>query len=248
MKIYDFQNWTDTKNRCVQLVDRKPYEPMFEEMFSIIRKGWNVVDVGSAVGYYTIKAGLAVGEEGKVLAIEPHPQVVDVLKMNLKLYGLHNVTVIQKAVGNKKGKVKLYEGPTRGGTSICSPLGLRNSDVLLSRFIEVLKQGQGRRLFQKILNRCKYAPTRDVDIDLLDNIVEQAQVSKVDLIKIDIQGSEFEALRGSQNVIEKCKPTLLIEVHKRWNSRPEELFTFLESFGYKLEKQESHALLVQGVS
>jgi FkbM family methyltransferase len=248
MKLYDFQNWSDAQNRSVQLVDIQPYEPIFEETFCTIRKGWNVIDVGSAVGYYTIKAGLAVGEEGKVLAIEPHPHVVEVLKMNLKIYGLHNVNVIQKAVGNKKGRVKLYEGPSRGGTSISSPPGLRNPDVLFLRFVEVLKQGQGRKLFQKILNRCKYIPTRQVNIDLLDDIVEQAEVSKVDLIKMDIQGSELEAIQGSRNVIEKHKPTLLIEVHRRWYWEPEELLTFLENLGYEIEKQWGHALLVKGVS
>jgi len=248
VKLYDFQNWSDTESRSVQLVDRQPYEPMFEETFSTIRKGWNVIDVGSAVGYYTIKAGLAVGEEGKVLAIEPHPQVVKVLKMNLKIYGLRNVSVVQKAVGNKKGRVRLYEGPSRGGTSISPPPGLSNPDVLFLRFIEVLKKGQGRGMFQKALNRCRYTPTRLVNIDLLDDIVEQAEVRRVDLIKMDIQGSELEAIQGSRNVIEKYKPTLLIEVHRRWNWEPEELLTFLENLGYEIEKQRGHALLVKGVS
>lgn len=248
MKLYDFQNWSDMKNRSVQLVDRQPYEQMFEETFSAVSKGWNVIDVGAAVGYYTIKAGLAVGEEGRVLAIEPHPQVVEVLKMNLKLYGLHNISVVEKAVGNKKGRVKLYEGLTRGGTNIRFHPGLRNPDMVLSRFIKVLKQGQGRKVFQKILNRYKRVPIGHVYIDLLDNIVERAEINKVDLIKMDIQGSELEALQGSRNVIEKCKPMLLIEVHRRWDWKIEELFTFLESFEYKLEKQESHTLLVKGVS
>jgi len=221
---------------------------MFEETFSTVRKSWNVIDVGAAVGYYTIKAGLAVGEEGRVLAIEPHPQVVEVLKMNLKLYGLHNVSVVEKAVGNKKGRVKLYESSTRGGTNICSSLGLKKPHVLFSRLVKLLKQRHGRKPFQKMLNRYKYAPTRYVQIDLLDNIVEQAGLNKVDLVKMDIQGSELEALQGSRNVIENHKPILLVEIHRRWNWKPQELFTFLERLGYRLEKQKSHILLVKGVS
>jgi len=170
---------------------------------------------------------LSVGETGKVLAIEPHPEVVNVLERNLNLYGLHNAFIVQKAVANRKTTAKLYENHTRGGTNIHPPPSVKNPDVLLSRFKWLVEQRQHGKLLSKILNRLRYLPTRSVQVDTLDNIVEEQNWSRVDLIKIDIQGSEFEALQGCRNVLQRHKPLLLIEVHRSWDCDAKRLFTFL---------------------
>lgn len=52
-----------------------------------------------------------------------------------------------------------------------------------------------------------------VDVDAIDNILGE---TKVDFIKMDIEGSELEALKGAKKVIRTCKPILAICVyHKR---------------------------------
>lgn len=73
-----------------------------------IKEGEIVIDVGAHVGVFTIKASEAVGEKGLVVAIEPDPNNLALLKKNIRINGCNNVIVIGKAAGSSKGKAKLY--------------------------------------------------------------------------------------------------------------------------------------------
>ena len=76
------------------------------------KKGDIVVDVGAAFGLYTIPSSKQVGQNGKVFAIEAHPDNYEVLKRNVKLNNLSNVTCLNYAVYSTKTKVKIYTNYT----------------------------------------------------------------------------------------------------------------------------------------
>lgn len=241
LKLFDYQHWNSQK-RCIKLLDVKPFEPLFEQMFSRVQPGWVVIDVGAAVGYYTIKVGLAVGHNGKVLAIEPHPQMLHALKMNVKFYKLKNVVVIPRAVGNQKGMTKLYEAKNPHGSHTYPPRPLSSLDR--QWFFEKLKNLRSMNLkrlverFSPVTNPT--ARTKEVIVDTLDSIVENSGLTKIDMIKMDIQGSEFLALQGARSILANQKPLLLVEVHNREGWCPEDLFDFLRDFGYNIKKQKCH--------
>jgi len=65
-------------------------------------------DVGAHGGLFTIIAGKKVGKTGKVLSFEPNPLNLNFLRLNIRLNGLNNVTVIPKAADHKSGKMKLF--------------------------------------------------------------------------------------------------------------------------------------------
>lgn len=73
-----------------------------------LRRGDVVVDVGANIGYYTVLAGLLVGETGRVYAFEPDPVGFEILRQNVVLNGLHNVVLEQKAVSNESGSLRLF--------------------------------------------------------------------------------------------------------------------------------------------
>lgn len=85
------------------------YEP-FETEFAKkeIKKGDVVLDLGANVGYYSLIFAKLVGENGKVFAFEPDPTNFALLKKNVETNGYKNVTLVQKAVSNKTGKIRLY--------------------------------------------------------------------------------------------------------------------------------------------
>lgn len=74
----------------------------------IIKKGDTVLDLGANIGYYTLIFAKLVGAYGKVFAFEPEPNNFALLKKNIETNGYTNVILVQKAVSNKSGKIKLY--------------------------------------------------------------------------------------------------------------------------------------------
>ncbi|NTW21958.1 FkbM family methyltransferase [Candidatus Falkowbacteria bacterium] len=72
-----------------------------------INPGMTVVDIGANIGFYTILLSKLVGKTGKVYAFEPEKRNFDLLKKYAA--GLDNVVLIDKAVGEKTGKIKLYK-------------------------------------------------------------------------------------------------------------------------------------------
>lgn len=237
MKLYDFVEWEKQK-RSTELIELESDEVLFQKEFSNIEKGWTVVDVGARVGYYTIRAGLLVESSGKVLSIEPHPETYRVLKMNIELYRLNNVIPVCKAVGNKTGKVKLYEGMGSGATSVVSSRPLYSLDWnRLQRWLEFVKSRDILKIFRKTRVPVEYVP-----MDTLDRIVKEKNVEKIDLIKVDVQGAELDVLKGSHNVLKKDKPRLLVEVHPSWNLNPETLYELLRNYGYSLTYQKRSAM------
>lgn len=79
-----------------------------------------------------------------------------------------------------------------------------------------------------------------VEKTLLDEELEQ-----IDYIKIDVEGAELRVLQGAENLIERCKPIILLELHRpdmldRFNSSGTEVKEFLESKGYEMPHKLSH--------
>jgi FkbM family methyltransferase len=72
-----------------------------EQFRPYIPFGGVVVDVGACLGDYTATFSKMVGEQGTVLAFEPHEMVLECLKWNMREY--HNVVVSGYALGRDEG-------------------------------------------------------------------------------------------------------------------------------------------------
>lgn len=72
-----------------------------------IEKGSIVVDVGAGIGEFAVIASKKVGNEGKVIAIEPSPEDFRTLQYNIRQNKCNNVIPINSAVSNKREKLSL---------------------------------------------------------------------------------------------------------------------------------------------
>jgi len=85
------------------------YEPLQTELVKKeIKKGDVVLNIGANIGYYTLIFAKLVGDDGKIFAFEPAPTNFSLLKKNVEINSYKNVVLVQKAVSNKTGKLKLY--------------------------------------------------------------------------------------------------------------------------------------------
>jgi FkbM family methyltransferase len=76
---------------------------------------------------------------------------------------------------------------------------------------------------------------RPVEVKSLDEVVPL--LNPITVIKIDTEGSELDVLRGSVKIIERWKPTFIIESLSP--THREEIYSYLKNFGYTCEKLEN---------
>ncbi len=73
-----------------------------------------------------------------------------------------------------------------------------------------------------------------IEVTTLDLFVEEQNIPKIDLIKIDVEGFEYQVLLGGKEIIQKWRPTLFIELSdanlQRQHASASMLITFLEEY------------------
>jgi FkbM family methyltransferase len=145
------------------------------------KKGDTVVDVGAAIGKFSLFAG----KMGcNVISIEPHPITFDVLKKNIELNSFKNIKAINLAVGREKGKADLYSPKDFFGTASL------NKD------------------WENRFDLVKYT----VDLVPLDDITKE--LNNIDWLLIDVEGFEFEVLKGANETLKKTGK-IIIEISRK---------------------------------
>lgn len=139
----------------------------------LLRGGGDFVDVGAHVGMYTVAAALALGEQGRVLALEPNPTALGQLEENLRLNGCTNVLAVRRAAAAAAGRALLHVPQTPDPSF---------SSLQAGRFAE--------------------GEPVSVETSTVDDEVEAAGLEPV-LVKIDVEGAELEVLAGMERTLER---------------------------------------------
>src|SRR5215204_1395193 len=181
------------------------------------KEGDIVVDIGAHIGLYTIISSKRVGANGKVVAIEAHPGNFEMLNSNIKLNQLTNVIPLNYAVHSKETKVKLYLPSGESGFTKYNTI-MPNWINAQEKFVEV------------------NANTLDYLLQL--NEIRQEEVN---WIKIDVEGAEFEVLKGASNVLSKSKDiAILMELHGPPHVYRPKVEEFVNLYNFKIEFEKSY--------
>jgi FkbM family methyltransferase len=71
-----------------------------------------------------------------------------------------------------------------------------------------------------------------VEVDLIR--LDDLDLPELDLLKVDVEGHELDAIRGASEVLRRCRPTLVIELEQRFHEQPlAEVFEEIEALGYR---------------
>jgi FkbM family methyltransferase len=174
-----------------------------------------VVDVGAHYGRYTLIATKRIGPKGKVISIEADPQNFDMLRKNVQLNELseENVITLNCAASSNKSKVKLSIPEKKSGHTIYSSII------------------PGRSPSEKFI---------EINANNLDNLLTENEISleQVNWIKIDVEGAEFEVLKGATNILSKSKDiSLLIEIHNIDDGKTlyDPIMNLLNNYNFKKE-------------
>lgn len=111
-KVQNYTLWVNTYDFGLsrELFMYGIHEPITTELIKKnLREGMHAVDIGSNIGYYVILEAKIVGDKGKVIAIEPYPDSVSLLKKNIKFNKVENVVeIFEIAVGKEDGYMRFY--------------------------------------------------------------------------------------------------------------------------------------------
>ncbi len=74
----------------------------------VLRPGMRVFDVGANIGYYTVMMARLVGPQGRIYAVEPHPDNYRLLCHNVSRNAVDNVETENVAIDVRAGKRELF--------------------------------------------------------------------------------------------------------------------------------------------
>jgi FkbM family methyltransferase len=164
-----------------------------------------IVDIGANMGVFTCRAA-KLAPQGRVIAVEPLSCYTAVLKSNVARNRLENVSIWPAALSHKPGKASLSYWYTATGEPKCTP------DV----------PPNAQRAVEK------------VDAVTLKQIFEREQIDHCDLLKMDIEGGEYQALLGAPRTLLGKVQRIAMEWHKLPEHHPKEIVHFLEGHGFEI--------------
>ncbi len=202
------------------------HEPVEEEWFLKMLQGVDheavFMDIGAAIGYYTILA--KTNRSGlEVHAFEPLELHRAYLGENLKLNGIpsHEVVVRPEAISGEPGEAKLV--PSRFASvleSECAPATAGDGRQKRSSPSEQDSRSSKRR------------HTTPVTTVPMDSVID-AIGKRISLVKVDVQGHETEVLRGADKAMQHHRVAAWI-IGTHGKARHDECRRMLESAGYDI--------------
>ena len=155
------------------------------------------VDVGANIGIYSI---LLSHNSDHVYAFEPTRQSFD----SLLALNIRNVSVYNLALGSENGEM-----------DISFPVLSGKTDFALATLSPVTA------------NKYEKVDTQKVRISKFDEFENEIDFTRIDFVKIDVEGFEIEVLHGLKRLVETEKPAFMIEIEQRHNPKYLEVFDYL---------------------
>ena len=163
-----------------------------------VRPGSLVVDIGASVGLYTVPLAAAARRAGAtVLAVEPMPRNTAFVQANVARNGLDSVVDVRCcALGARSGALEMH---SEGG-------GVGNAAATAG--VDAAEMGRHDRAGSQ--SHVETVPMLRLD-DVLEGIAR-----RVSLVKVDVEGFEFEVLAGAEAMVERDRPVLYTEMNPDW--------------------------------
>jgi FkbM family methyltransferase len=171
-------------------------EPELLGLGAVVRPGDEVIDVGAALGMYTVPLAELVGRSGRVWSFEPQRR------------GIFTVRLLRVLTGPHRGRVsRIALGPHEGSSTIVVPFHNGFPIYGHGHVAEGAGDEQGRQ-------HRSHAPMSTIDAWCAKN-----GIGTVAFIKVDVEGFEPAVVEGAVAIIGRDRPSLLLEIEDRHLAR-----------------------------
>lgn len=171
-----------------------------EFMVKTVKEGMNVLDVGANFGYYSVLLADLAGPTGHLTAFEPNPHAAAAVEASLSVNGFKDRSrVIRAAVSDQAGSVRF-----------CIPHAEPKNG-------HILEPGAD-------------APP-DCDVTTVPTVCldEICRDQKIDFIKIDAEGGEYNIFKGMQQIVRRDRPKIVLEFNAD-RARARELISLIGTY------------------
>jgi FkbM family methyltransferase len=156
------------------------------------KKGDVIMDCGAHIGNCTMLFSRLVGENGLVIALEPFEESFKTLKCRINRLNRKNIIAINKGVWNVTGCFLLKIFSNTLSCQVATNLHPTNNS-----------------------NNSTY-----IDCVTIDDLLDELKLNRLDMIKMDIEGAEIEALQGSEKTLSNYCPHVAIASYHNRDDEP----------------------------
>ena len=191
-----------------------------------LSNGGVFIDIGANIGYHSLFVAKLLGEKIRVHSFEPQHEIYEQFLESIQKNELMNITVYNKALSDHQGDETLYIREENSGGSTLIPVS-QMEDFQIESCLNVSL----------------------VTLDSFKEIFDE-----VTLIKIDVEGYEYEVFKGGEKLLDTYHPVIIMEFSpvfyvQDYDKKPEELMQFLTGKGYNFfDMQEKEINLYEWLS
>lgn len=179
-------------------------EREMHELPNLVKPDTIAIDVGANIGEYAYSLCKLIGDNGRVICIEPIKDMADVISKAAKRLQLP-ITVYNCGLSSESGSAELY---------IPHENGRRQTALASFNKPETVRE------------------KHTIQLRRLDDITDEIE-GDISFIKIDVEGHEQAVLKGGIETLKKYSPNLLIEIEERHSPVPiSQTFSMLKELGY----------------
>jgi len=165
-------------------------------------EGKTLLDIGANMGIFSYYLSRKAGPNGKVYAFDAQPELGNHLQSIKESFNLDNLHIVNKGLSSTSGVLKM--GRTRIGSG-------------------------GAGFHYKPGNHLEEI---DIPVTTLDEYFHKEAHESIHFIKCDVEGHEYEVLKGGEALLRGDAPVLLLECHHA-EACEGKLFGYLEELGYQ---------------
>ena len=185
--------------------------PLFElyPLLNQINQIKTIIDIGSNKGQFLL-LGRSIFPSAKIYSFEPQ---INILNLQKKVLGTKNINYYNFSLGNEEKESELYVTKRKDSSSVLKPILTKNRNFMTNEI-------------------------KKTSIKRLDELPNIKNIERPSVLKLDVQGYEFEVLKGAENILDYIDYVIsevsFIEVYENQTSA-NQLIKFLKSKSFEIK-------------
>lgn len=234
-------------SREIFCINEGEVEFLYDEIFQkkmyfrygirLSKKNSLVIDIGANIGMFSLNI-LMKNKNTRLIAVEPIPPTFAVLNKNLEQY--KKVEAINAGVSDKEGSAEFCYFPGMSTDSVQVKYR-ENHDLDLRQGLENFYKHkvENRERRERLVNHLMSPKMMDekrffCKMTTISKIIESRGIEHVDLLKIDVEKSEFEVLKGIKEEHWPIIDQVVMEVHRLGEEQIEKLKEIFNKHGFEI--------------